>query len=857
MSQLSRDEHTPSADGGCATAGGTIITSDRCSIAWSGAADTGPPQAATFRQAAEVHAARARTDIANKLDSLVSILSSEHERRHSQLEKRLPVLEQEQGEDRVVYSSTPGSLFIPEAPGSTRNSHFGGGNGFLLSEKEGGVHASTQRRPMGSAMGATFSDNTLSMARPRNMAPQIKPWQTGVARPSMQDMVKRGGSSLAAAPGSISTSTALAAVHAEDGRTVPGPKASIVSRDSRAESGEEFATDCAEVLPLWIQADRHLRKAADKLATLKSGSLLSVGEDLFEKKEIELLSTRTKFIQDRVLQPGSGRRLFWDFIGLFLIAYDITVIPLQFFDPFQNEATRALAWFARVFWTCDIPLGFMTGFMFQDGDYEMRLSKIAGRYFRTWLVVDVVIVLVDWIDLAMQNAGMGNVSTARMGKTVRIMRMLRIVRLIRMAKLPILAGTSLEHYLRSEKVMLVASMTKLMLCIVILMHFIACVWYGIGKANGDLEGWVRVFEGRPPPEEDILYRYMTSFHWSLTQFTGTMEVTPATTGERVYAVFVLLAAFAISASFISNITSSLTRLNIISGNETSMFASLRDYLIGKGFSRKLMVRVQRNARHVLLESRQNCPEKDVDLLQIISEPLRVEIHFELHAPVLRMHPLFRLMEEENPSLVRKMCHSAVCTTFLSAGDPLFVEGEEKEPPEMYFITKGEVLYKQFGRGTAEVSEGAWLSEPVLWCQWAHRGLLKARSECELLVLSANAFRAIALQTKNTNNNLNLGRYAIEYIKLINQDLLTDVDEEGLAVEAMNKAFSDGIGKTSPKAGGRASGQGGFRNFSANLMSKQAFGRGSLGIDRSSVASSSVLPVSTGLMSRLSRVSESK
>merc|ERR1719330_1741123 len=235
---------------------------------------------------------------------------------------------------------------------------------------------------------------------------------------------------------------------------------------------------------------------------MRSGTTFAV--DLGQDKSEDLPDVCMR-IERRVLHPSSARRLLWDLIGLMLIAYDVAVIPLQFFDPLETDSTRLLAWFSRVFWTIDIPTGFFTGFLLSDGDIEMRLVKIARRYIRSWLTVDIIVVLFDWVDVTLQGGGVEEIGAARMGKTMRIMRMLRIVRLIRVAKLPLLAGTWLETYIRSEKVMLVASMAKLMLFIITLMHFIACVWYGIGDFGGD-DGWILFFEGRAPKEEDLTYR---------------------------------------------------------------------------------------------------------------------------------------------------------------------------------------------------------------------------------------------------------------------------------------------------------------------------------------------------------------
>lgn len=76
-----------------------------------------------------------------------------------------------------------------------------------------------------------------------------------------------------------------------------------------------------------------------------------------------------------------------------------------------------------------------------------------------------------------------------------------------------------------------------------------------------------------------------------------MEVYPVNLNERVYAIVVLLFAFVVSAAFISTFTSSMTRLQMISGSKNEMFAPLRRYLGDNEISRKLTLRIQRNAHH--------------------------------------------------------------------------------------------------------------------------------------------------------------------------------------------------------------------------------------------------------------------
>merc|ERR1712137_889532 len=91
---------------------------------------------------------------------------------------------------------------------------------------------------------------------------------------------------------------------------------------------------------------------------------------------------------------------------------------------------------------------------------------------------------------------------------------------------------------------------------------------------------------------------------------------------------------------VSRLTSSMTRLYILSNTQAQQLAALRRYLGENGISSRLAVRVQRNAQHAIMEMQRFMPEEKVDLLALVSEPLRMELHFELLCPVFGVHPFF-------------------------------------------------------------------------------------------------------------------------------------------------------------------------------------------------------------------------
>jgi len=532
-------------------------------------------------------------------------------------------------------------------------------------------------------------------------------------------------------------------------------------------------------LPVWTEMRRSSSIGMKRMLALQAWD----SEDNTDVVRQDFSSRTLNCLQSYVVPPSCVKRLLWDFIGCLFILYDVAMIPLTTFDLPETSSSRKIQWVTRIFWTLDMPSSLLTGYMLPDGGVVMGLNQIAWRYAKSWLLLDAVAVSVDWVDFFM--LGVGGVSAARMGKTMRIVRMLRLLRLLRVAKLPVIAGTLFESYIRSEKFMLIASMVKLLCLIVGIMHFIACFWWSIGRDDSLPETWVQSVNLQ---EEPFRYQYATSFHWSLTQFTGTMEVNPTNFTERFFAISVLLFAFVVSAAFISSITSSMTRLQMISGNKTEMFAMLRQFLEENSISRRLQARLERNAHHAYRQYERTTPEIEIELLKLVSEPLRVELHFELYASTLSTNPFFGIYEKTHPAAIRRVCHNAVSTMFLAMGDVLFVEGEAPQIPQMYFILRGTVSYKREAREVQKLNQGAWFAEPVLWCSWTHCGVLRAEADAQLLVLDAVTFQSIAPQI--TAKAFAVCSYALAYVDILNENLaegaLSDMDETNISHRSVQK-----------------------------------------------------------------------
>merc|ERR1711972_664268 len=103
----------------------------------------------------------------------------------------------------------------------------------------------------------------------------------------------------------------------------------------------------------------------------------------------------------------------------------------------------------------------------------------------------------------------------------------------------------------------------------------------------------------------------------------------------------------------------MTRLDILAGRRSEQFSELARFLSDRHISRELAAKVQKNAQHAVRELQRNAPEESIELLSLISEPLRIELHFELNSPMLLVHPFFRACLESNPACMNKICHYCV------------------------------------------------------------------------------------------------------------------------------------------------------------------------------------------------------
>ncbi|CAE8626473.1 unnamed protein product [Polarella glacialis] len=487
----------------------------------------------------------------------------------------------------------------------------------------------------------------------------------------------------------------------------------------------------------------------------------------------------TKAISD----PSRPWRIFWNLVGIFFIGYDMVYIPLQIFELPETEFFVIMQTMSVCFWSIDIPLTFLVGYA-KHGQVEMNPSAIAINYLRSWFCFDFLLVSSDIVMLMLADI-VGETTDAaglvRLAKTSRALRIIRSIRIARSMKLPNNLAF-LEDYITSELTKTWMGVMKLVMSIFVLNHFIACFWYGVGSVEGE-DSWVSFWH---LADRDVGYRYATSLHWSLTQFTpASMEITPRNTLERAFTILVIMFALVTFSSFVSSITNAMNYLRLLNSSQEKNFATLGRYFSSHNISLSLRLRVRRYLRHLLSEKQKLIHEKDVELLSHLPGALLQEVHMEVYVPDMKVHPTMEVIDIRYRHSIQRVCTSAVTHVIFSRGDMMFTQSDNAE--KMVILKTGSVEYMRNGAESIEaVKEGDWLCEGALWTMWTTRGEAQAITEC--LAVAINAVGFVEEASKNEAARSFIATYAALFVKYINslrKDDLTDLQDEGFDARRAN------------------------------------------------------------------------
>lgn len=513
-----------------------------------------------------------------------------------------------------------------------------------------------------------------------------------------------------------------------------------------------------------------MRRSSSGWGNSGSGSLRRLSNT--SEVSMDVIRSKSRMANCLIIHPGSPCRAFWDSMGIFMIVFDMFTIPIQVFDPEPGWFLSTMGWSSQLFWNFDIIASFFTGY-WKDGQAVMMWTSIVRHYITTWFLFDCTIVGIDWmLYFLVKSTEKSAASATKVSKMSRVLRFLRTLRLLKVFKVSMAQDMFEEVFdvFASESAYTQLSIVKIMCAILTINHFVACIWYGIGKER---EGWVGRYE---VSGQGIIHRYACSYHWSIAQFgVGNVGIEAKSTAEHIFSVVVLLCALVLFSCLVSSATNALARYQQQRTDELRQFGLFRRFCRQTGIPRSLTKRAMNYLEYESRELQRRIDHQEVGLLSRLSEPLVAELMYWKYLPHMQTNPLIDFLCRESSLVMHKVAIEALSAKLGGRNDVLLTFGEQAD--QVFYIIGGELHYKwrQEPDNIIRVQHGMWIGEPAIWTLWLYLGDLQAVTGCSLLVVNVQKFgEAIGKNPEIWGTAVMYAEAFVDYLKSTNVNALSDI-----------------------------------------------------------------------------------
>ncbi|KAF5301710.1 hypothetical protein FQA39_LY10641 [Lamprigera yunnana] len=220
---------------------------------------------------------------------------------------------------------------------------------------------------------------------------------------------------------------------------------------------------------------------------------------------------------------------------------------------------------------------------------------------------------------------------------------------------------------------------KVVLAILVLIHWNACLYFAISYAIGfGTDNWVYNIDG--PKNSTLTRQYIYSFYWSTLTLTTIGETpVPENDAEYLFVVADFLAGVLIFATIVGNIGSMISNMNLARVDFQNRMDGVKQYMAFRKVGRELEARVIRWFAYTWAESGALDEER---VLSALPDKLKAEIAIRVHLETLKK---VRIFQDCEPGLLEALVLKLRLQVF-SPGDYICRKGDVGK--EMYIVKRG-------------------------------------------------------------------------------------------------------------------------------------------------------------------------
>uniref|UniRef100_A0A7E4VA71 Cyclic nucleotide-binding domain-containing protein n=1 Tax=Panagrellus redivivus TaxID=6233 RepID=A0A7E4VA71_PANRE len=424
------------------------------------------------------------------------------------------------------------------------------------------------------------------------------------------------------------------------------------------------------------------------------------------KRHGKVLSLGADVLPDYKLQPArinhctilhySPFKAVWDWIVLLLVLYTAIFTPYSaaflLGEKNEHQYTRRIYdpleivdLMVDLMFIIDIIINFRTTYMNENDEVVSHPGKIAVHYFKGWFAIDLIAAVP--FDLLLVNTN--NNETSETTTLIGLLKTARLLRLVRVAR-------KLDRYSEYGAAVLVL----LMATFALIAHWLACIWYTIGKhelpskeftwlhqlANHLKEPYCHT-NGSDPTfpcgGPSLKSRYVTSLYFTLSTITsiGFGNVSATTDLEKIFTIIMMIVGSLMYASVFGNVSAIIQRLYSGTARYHTEMSRLREFIRFHQIPNPLRQRLEEYFQHAW--SYTNGIDMNL-VLKGFPDCLQADICLHLNRNLLNSCPAF---SGSSPGCLRALS-MRFRTTHAPPGDTLVHRGDILTG--LHFIARGSV-----------------------------------------------------------------------------------------------------------------------------------------------------------------------
>ncbi|XP_071248466.1 voltage-gated delayed rectifier potassium channel KCNH4 [Salvelinus alpinus] len=465
---------------------------------------------------------------------------------------------------------------------------------------------------------------------------------------------------------------------------------------------------------------------------------VNLGSNMFEKPS-SLPEYKVAAVQKSrfILLHYSVSKALWDWMILLATFYVAVTVPYNVcFTPYDELDTAARATIVsdiavEMLFILDIILNFRTSFVSTSGQVVYEARSICIHYATTWFFVDLVAALP--FDL-LYAFNITVTSLVHLLKTVRLLRLLRLLQ-------------KLDRYSQYSAMVL----TLLMSMFALLAHWMACIWYIIGRKemeNNDPDtwdiGWLHELGKRleTPYANSTLggpsvrSSYIAALYFTLSSLTsvGFGNVCANTDAEKIFSICTMLIGALMHAVVFGNVTAIIQRMYSRRSLYHTRMKDLKDFIRVHRLPQQLK---QRMLEYFQTTWSVNNGIDANELLHDFPDELRADIAMHLNKDILQL-PVF---EGASRGCLRSLSLH-IKTSFCAPGEYLIRQGDALHAN--YFVCSGSLEVLKDSMVLAILGKGDLIGSDLPGTDHVIKtnADVKALTYCDLQYISVRALREV-------------------------------------------------------------------------------------------------------------------